>query len=166
MKPGSEPDFDLLNMIIVAHSAYFLDRDKDLQDMWPIWLIRHHGWLKRYMKARKFPTEANPLLDLIDNDVLYAEAKGKEASYLIVVLELTKIWIESGVPTPAFNVTKRTLKGGRAHVGMQMLMLKRQDRAAYNDKKQIIEDSIYTARCLWGAFNRYILGGAYPYKAK
>ena len=168
MHAGDHSRIELLNIVMAAHIQQLLEKDEldGLHKYWPDWLIKHKGWLKRYLKMRKYPVESKRILDAINEDVLYQKAKERELSLTIVALELQKVWMESGVPLPSFTVNKNLLKGGRAHIGMQMLMLKNDDKEKYAAKKQLVNNSCESARELWGAFNRHILNGEYPYKTK
>jgi hypothetical protein len=157
-------EVDLLNTVIIAHVVFLLDKEEETRKYWPDWLIKHHGWCRRYLRSRKYPDEFTATLDAIDSDILYNEAKEKEISYVVMILELMKIWVESGVPLPAFSVSKKYLKGGRKHIATGMLKKKLHDPEDYAEKKALVEDSVTAARYLWGAFNRHILKGNYPYK--
>jgi len=161
-------DYELLNRTMAAYTVHFLQRDMDdgYSDGWEPWIHRHLSWCKRYLAARTFPREAEQTLRNIDDDILFQRAKELNVSYLVVLLDLTRLWIQS-VPSdrlPAFSVSRKKLSRGFRAFAVGMLRIKRHDPDRYRDYKKLMANSREAARYIWGAFNRHILAGSHHYK--
>jgi hypothetical protein len=94
-------------------------------------------------------------------------AKNQEnISYIVFVLELTRIWLESYPQDklPAFSVSKKKLRHGAKWFAVDMLKVKQYDEEMYKDKKAIIAGSKEAAKQVWGAINRHLLCAEHPYK--
>jgi len=166
-----KPDYDFTNLVIMAQTVHFLNLDneyvKPLEGTKYEWIIRYKTFAKLYTKSRKLNENKKHIVKKIDDDPVFQLAKQSEnISFLVFILELTRIWIESYPQDklPAFTVSKKKLRHGARHLTIDMIKLKRADKEQYEDKKLIIDTSKEAAKQVWGAINRHLLCAEHPYK--
>ena len=166
-----KPDYDFTNLVLLAQTVHFLDLDQDnlkpLEGTKYDWILRHKAFAKLYSKSRKLDPKKANLIKKIDEDPVFQMAKENEnVSFMIFILELTRIWIESYPQNklPAFSVSKKKLRHGSKWLTVDMIRLKRHNEDSYKDKKLILKSSKEAAKQVWGAINRHLLCAEHPYK--
>ena len=105
------------------------------------------GRLKAWSTMRRFaPDEAKHLIELGKNPYM-EHLKRSEISYTVYALELLKQWAnDPDYRRSAIGVSKTQLRAGRAVFALDMLKLKTRNVEKYSETKQIIDDSVITAK--------------------
>ena len=103
--------------------------------------------------------ENNPLtkddmeiISRISSDEDFKKILSTQVSFLVFVLELMKLWVDT-VPKehrPNLNINDKKLRIGRAMFAMSMLELKQKDKDKHEELSNVIQDSVLTAKHFFG----------------
>lgn len=106
------------------------------------------GATKVFKRENPITDEDREAIDFIRTDETLRKIVSVDVSFLVYTLELIKQFIEQ-VPKehrPFLNISDKKLIIGRGSFAVGMLELKRRDEEKYNELKEVINDSIVTAK--------------------
>ena len=141
-------NYNLLNKAILFTIDVYIDRMKADKVEIPHILNRLKLGLITYRKHNMFNKEEAEFVMKVGQDPKLKEIVHVEVSHLLFILTVIKLWIEI-VPKkqrPILGVSDNKLSKGRAVYAVQMLKLKQTDKESYEEKKQIIDTSVETAK--------------------
>ena len=145
------------NMILFTCHQYIEKSQKDKLSLSPI----HHqlkASISAYMMLHRFTiAEAKVVTDLGEDERL-KKITAVEVSYLIYVLELIKLFVET-VPKaerPHLNISDKRLMHGKAHYFSFMLEMKRRDPEQYKKTKDLVNDSVLSAKHFFGFMEEHL----------
>lgn len=140
-------NYSLLNKIVLFVSQDYINHAKQDGVDVPPDLHRLEASIKVFKRQHMFTVEeAKRVLKIAKSDEMSA-IMNKEISFIIFVYELMKLWINY-VPKkdrPMLNISDKRFKMGGKVFWKQMISLKQSDADSYNEKRNIIEDSIDVA---------------------
>lgn len=106
------------------------------------------GATKVFIRENPITKEDRERIDFIRKDETLKKIVSVDVSFLVYTLELIKQFVEQ-VPKecrPNLNISDKKLIIGRGSFAVGMLELKRRDKEKYDEIKEIIDDSIITAK--------------------
>ncbi len=110
--------------------------------------IKIMGAIKGFKTFHRFDDEEARLMMELGKEPAMKAITEVHISYVILSLELLRLWVEL-VPKqyrPSLNISDKRLKTGRSFFVISMLRLKSADKEKHEELKEIIDDSVLTAR--------------------
>ena len=105
------------------------------------------GRLKAWSTMRRFAQDEAKHLIALGSDPYMEQLKKMDISYTVYALELLKQWAnDPDYRRSAIGISKAKLRAGRAVFALDMIKLKKRDAEKYADTKEIIDDSVITAK--------------------
>ena len=148
----------IFNQLVLFTCHSYLEKSQnDGLNLSPI----HHqlkASISAYMMLHRFSkAEAKIITDLGEDERL-KKITATEVSYLVYVLELVKLFVET-VPKserPHLNISDKRLKHGKAHYFAFMLEMKRRDPEQYKKTKDLVNDSVLSAKHFFGFMEEHL----------
>lgn len=139
--------YTILNKVTLFICQDYIYRTKKDGKQVPLTLNKLESAISGYKVFHMFSQEeANIVLKMAKSKEI-DDIMSKEVSFLIFVYELMKLWIEY-VPKehrPHLNISDKHFKLGGRVMWQQLLSLKKFDTEDYNNKQEVITDSITVA---------------------
>jgi hypothetical protein len=96
---------------------------------------------------RRFSKDEAKHLIKLGDDPYMEKLKQAEISYVVYALELLKLWeADVDYKKSSIGIARSQLKAGRATFALDLIKLKRRDSEQYKETRQIIDDSVITAK--------------------
>ena len=154
-------NYTLFNKLILhTASAYTEEAIKDGLTKDPLHL-KLNGGLKSLQSFLRFSPSEAEYLQSFNGDQTLERIKRVEVSFIVYAMELLRLWVEH-VPKEHrkhiyVGIGEKHLKKGRAHFTMQMLELKMRDANTHKEKRQIIDDSVLSAKHYFNYFEEKLV---------
>ena len=103
---------------------------------------------KVFMENNPLTEEDMEIISKISSDEDFKKILSTQVSFLVFVLELMKLWVDT-VPKehrPNLNINDKKLRIGRAMFALSMLELKQKDKDKHEELSSVIQDSVLTAK--------------------
>ncbi len=145
-------EYRLFNITFVRHLVYYLNKEIEAETIIPTPILKFNTMANQYRLINDYtPEERDHIIELGATEK-FKEITNNEISYLIMVVEMTRLYIEE-IPKkkrfPCLNVSDDKLRGGFREYTMGMLRLKKANPEDYTDKKEIMDNSRTMARELF-----------------
>ena len=119
--------------------------------------------IKSFMTMRRFSKSESELIIELGNHEVIQRLKKQDIAHVVYAMELMRLWV-TNVPKEVrkniyLGVGNKKLLSGRAYFAMSMLRIKQTDKKAYDEKKQIIDESVLTAKHYYSFFEEQLLKG-------
>ena len=146
MIPKQKLDYSTFNKVVLFIVADYIHRTKQEAAVPPI-LHRLEGAIVVFKRGHQFSVpEAKQVLKIAQSDEI-SNIMNKEVSFMIFAFELMKLWVEY-VPKedrPLLNISDKHFKLGGRVFYRQMIKMKHSDAEKYEEKTNIINDSVQVA---------------------
>ena len=106
------------------------------------------GAIRGFMTFGRFSKEEAELVIAIGKEPALKAITDTNISFVVFALEILKLWVElvDKKDRPHLNISDKRLKTGRSKFVVSMLKLKTSDPEKYTELREIINDSVITAK--------------------
>ena len=141
-------NYHLLNKIILFTVEVYIDRLRQDKVELPKVLTDLKLSIITYKRSNMFTKEEADFAKAMGTTEELKEIVHVEVSHLLFILTVIKLWVEitPKKERPLLGISYNRLSKGRAAYAIQMLKLKQEDKESYEEKKQIIDISVETAK--------------------